>query len=132
MYSLTIRDHFMVAHSFKGEVFGQAQKLHGATYIVDATFKRAQLDRDGLVVDIGLASEQLKKVLAGLNYRNLDEEQEFIGKNTTTEVLAREIFDRLVLAVRDGSLGEGARSLSSLHVSLKESHLAWASYEAPL
>jgi 6-pyruvoyl-tetrahydropterin synthase len=122
----------MVAHSFKGEVFGQAQKLHGATYIVDATFKRAQLDRDGLVVDIGLASEQLKKVLARLNYRNLDEEQEFVGKNTTTEVLAREIFDRLVLVVRDGSLGEGARSLSSLHVSLKESHLAWASYEAPL
>jgi 6-pyruvoyltetrahydropterin/6-carboxytetrahydropterin synthase len=132
MYSLTIRDSFMVAHSFKGEVFGQAQKLHGATYIVDATFKRAQLDRDGLVVDIGLASEQLKKVLARLNYRNLDEEQEFVGKNTTTEVLAREIFDRLVLVVRDGSLGEGARSLSSLHVSLKESHLAWASYEAPL
>ena len=129
MYSLNIRDHFMIAHSFRGEVFGPAQSLHGATYVVDATFRRPELDADGLVVDIGFASEQLKRVLADLNYRNLDEDPAFASKNTTTEFLAREIFDRLVQAVHDGKLGEGARGVTSLCVTLKESHVAWGSYE---
>ena len=129
MYSLNVRDHFMIAHSFEGEVFGPAQKLHGATYVVDATFRRAELDEDGLVVDIGLASETLRRTLAAMNYRNLDEEPDFVGKNTTTEFLAREIHDRIATAVRAGKLGKGALGLSSICVTLHESHVAWGSYE---
>ena len=129
MYSLNVRDHFMVAHSFHGEVFGPAQNLHGVTYVVDATFRRSELDADGLVVDIGRASEQLRAVLADLNYRNLDEEPAFAGQNTTTEYLAREIFDRLADAIRTGTLGDGARGVASLCVTLRESHVAWGSYE---
>jgi 6-pyruvoyltetrahydropterin/6-carboxytetrahydropterin synthase len=129
VYSLTVRDHFMIAHSLRGEAFGPAQNLHGATFVVDATFRRPELDADGVVVDIGRASEQLKMILAELNYRNLDGEPAFAGRNTTTEVLAREIFERLVGTVRDGRMGQGARGLSSLCVTLKESHVAWGSYE---
>ena len=129
MYSVNVRDHFMIAHSFRGAAFGPAQHLHGATYVVDATFRRVELDADGVVVDIGRASEQLKAILAELNYRNLDEDQAFAGKNTTTEVLAREIFDRLVRAVRAGKLGDAASGVTSLCVTLRESHVAWGSYE---
>lgn len=132
MYSLNVRDHFMIAHSFRGETFGPAQRLHGATYVVDATFLREQLDAEGLVVDIGRASTQLRSVLEDLNYRNLDEEPAFTGKNTTTEFLAKAIFDRLAEATRKGELGDGARGLSSIRVTLHESHVAWASYEAGL
>ena len=120
----------MIAHSFQGDVFGPAQNLHGATYVVDVTFRRPELDADGVVVDIGRAGEQLRTVLAELNYRNLDEEPAFAGKNTTTEVLAREIFDRLVRAVRSGQLGDAARGVTSLCVTLRESHVAWGSYES--
>ena len=129
MYSVTVSGHFMIAHSFKGDVFGPAQKLHGATYVVDATFRRPELDRDGVVVDIGRACEQLGVVVAGLNFRNLDEEPAFAGKNTTTEVLAREVFDRLVRAIHAGELGDAARGISSLCVTLSESPVAWGSYE---
>jgi len=129
VYSLTVRDHFMIAHSFRGETFGPAQGLHGATYVVDVTFRRPELDDDGVVVDIGRASDQVTTVLADLNYRNLDDEPAFDGRNTTTEFLAREIFDRLSGAIRDGALGEGARGIEALRVELKESHVAWASYE---
>jgi 6-pyruvoyltetrahydropterin/6-carboxytetrahydropterin synthase len=132
MYQLNVRDHFMIAHSFQGEVFGPAQRLHGATYVVDATFRRRELDADGLVVDIGLASVTLKSVLEDLNYRNLDDLPEFRGKNTTTEFLAREIFNRLWDAVNAGRLGEGARGLHAIQVTLHESHVAWASYEGVL
>lgn len=130
MYSVNVRDHFMIAHSLRGDIFGPAQKLHGATYVVDVTFRRPELDADGVVVDIGRAGEQLRTVLAELNYRNLDEEPAFAGKNTTTEVLAREIFDRLVRAVRSGKLGDAARGVTSLRVTLRESHVAWGSYES--
>ena len=129
MYSLNVRDHFMIAHSFHGELFGPAQKLHGATYVVDVTFSRAELDDDGVVVDIGRASDMVTTVLSDLRYRNLDEEPAFVGKNTTTEFLAREIFDRLARAIHDGKLGEEARGIESLRVTLKESHVAWGSYE---
>ena len=129
MYSLNVRDHFMIAHSFRGEVFGPAQRMHGATYVVDATFRRPELDADGLVVDIGLASELLKEVLGAMNYRNLDEMPEFEGKNTTTEFLAREIWERITAALHDGRLGEGARGVTSICVTLNESHVAWGSYE---
>ena len=125
MFSVTVRDHVMVAHSFRGEVFGPAQRLHGATYVVDATFRRATLDADGIVIDIGRATEALRAVLDGLNYRNLDDEPDFAGMNTTTEVLARVIADRLAEDV--GGLG-----LDGLVVTLHESHVAWASYERPL
>ena len=130
MYSLNVRDHFMIAHSFRGEVFGPAQRLHGATYLVDATFRRAELDSDGLVVDIGRASDLLRSVLGAMNYRNLDDEPDFAGENTTTEFLARAIHDRIVGAIDAGELGEGARGLSSICVTLHESHVAWASYES--
>ena len=119
----------MIAHSFRGEEFGPAQKLHGATYVVDATFARPELDAAGMVVDIGLAGEHLKQVLADLNYRNLDEEPAFAGRNTTTEFLAREIFERLAAAARAGALGEGARGVASIAVTLHESHVAWGRYE---
>ena len=132
MYSLNVRDHFMIAHSFEGEVFGPAQRLHGATYVVDATFRRAELDDDGLVVDIGLAGRRLGEVLADLHYRNLDEEPAFAGRNTSTEFLARHIFDHLARDAREGRLGEGARGLAAIRVTLRESHVAWGSYEGPV
>jgi 6-pyruvoyl-tetrahydropterin synthase len=132
MYSLNVRDHFMIAHSFDGEIFGPAQRLHGATYVVDATFRRAELDSDGLVVDIGLASELLGSILEDMNYRNLDDEPTFEGQNTTTEFLAREIQKRIVHAAREGKLGEGARGLTAVCVTLHESHVAWGSYEGPV
>ena len=132
MYALTVRDHIMIAHSFKGEVFGPAQRLHGATYLIDACFKRSELDADALVVDIGLASEALRSVLAGLNFRNLDDEPAFAGKNTTTEFMARVIFEHMAAAIKDGRLGEGGRGLERLQVTLHESHIAWASYEGAL
>ena len=132
MYSVTVQDHIMIAHSLKGEVFGPAQGLHGATFVVEATFRRPELDPDGMVVDIGRASEQLKATLADLNYRNLDDDPAFAGKNTTTEVLARAIFDRLVRAVHAGRLGEHARGVTSLCVTLRESPVAWGSYEGSL
>lgn len=129
---MTIRGHMMVAHSLQGDVFGPAQRLHGATYLVDATFRRARLDADSIVVDIGRATEELQAILAALTYRNLDEEPAFAGLNTTTEVLARVIADRLAERVRAGALGDGARGLDALGVTLHESHVAWASYERPL
>jgi 6-pyruvoyl-tetrahydropterin synthase len=132
VFSVTVRDHMMIAHSFRGEVFGPAQRLHGATYVVDATFRRASLDADGLVVDIGRAGEQLHAVLAELTYRNLDEETAFAGMNTSTEALARVVADRLAERVNAGDLGDTARELDGLVVTLHESHVAWASYERPL
>jgi 6-pyruvoyl-tetrahydropterin synthase len=122
----------MVAHSFRGEVFGPAQRLHGATFVVDATFRRPELDADNIVVDIGAASTELAGVLADLNYRNLDDEPAFAGVNTSTEALAKVIADRLAEKVRAGSLGEGARGLTGITVTLHESHIAWASYELSL
>jgi 6-pyruvoyl-tetrahydropterin synthase len=132
VFSLTVRDHIMVAHSFRGEVFGPAQRLHGATFVVDATFCRAELDADGLVVDIGLATRELGAVLGELNYRNLDAEPEFAGINTTTEFLAKLIADRLAVRVHDGALGDQARGLDEISVTLRESHVAWASYRRAL
>ncbi|MDY0048797.1 MAG: 6-carboxytetrahydropterin synthase [Thauera propionica] len=132
MYALTVRDHIMIAHSFRGEIFGPAQRVHGATYLIDATFQRTELDADGLVVDIGLASDTLRSVLAEFNFRNLDDEPAFAGRNTTTEFMARVVFDRLAAAIRDGRLGEGGRGLERLKVTLHESHIAWAGYEGAL
>ena len=132
MFSVTVRDHIMVAHSLRGEVFGPAQRLHGATYVVDATFRRRDLDEDGIVVDIGKATEELRAVLADLNYKNLDEEPALAGANTSTEALARLIADRLAERVQDGALGDAARELDALSVTLHESHVAWASYERAL
>ena len=132
MYTLGVRDHLMIAHSFRGEVFGPAQRLHGATYVVDMEFRRAELDSDGLVVDIGLASQALQRVLAALNYRNLDDLPEFAGLNTTTEFLARELFQRMRTAIAAGELGQQAKGLSALRVTLNESHIAWATYESDL
>ena len=132
MFSVTVRDHMMIAHSLRGEVFGPAQRLHGATFVVDATFRRATLDADGIVVDIGRAAEVLRAVLGELDYRNLDDEPDFAGVNTTTEVLARVVADRLAERARAGDLGDGARELDGLVVTLHESHVAWASYERPL
>jgi 6-pyruvoyl-tetrahydropterin synthase len=132
MFSVTVRDQIMVAHSFRGEVFGPAQRLHGATFVVDATFKRPTLDDDNIVVDIGRASEELKAILAVLNYRNLDDEPAFSGINTSTEFLAQVIADRLADKVHDGALGDGAHGLTGIVVTLHESHIAWASYERSL
>jgi 6-pyruvoyl-tetrahydropterin synthase len=132
VFSVTVRDHMMIAHSFRGDVFGPAQRLHGATYVVDATFRRAELDADGIVVDIGRAAEVLHAVLAQLTYRNLDDEPEFAGMNTSTEALARAVADRIAERVRAGELGDMADALDSLVVTLHESHVAWASYERPL
>jgi 6-pyruvoyl-tetrahydropterin synthase len=132
VFSVTIRDHMMIAHSLSGAVFGPAQRLHGATYVVDATFRRATLDADGIVVDIGRAAEALRAVIEGLGYRNLDDEPDFAGVNTTTEALARVVADRLADRALAGGLGEGARELDGLVVTLHESHVAWASYERPL
>jgi 6-pyruvoyl-tetrahydropterin synthase len=132
VFSVTVRDHMMIAHSFRGEVFGPAQRLHGATYVVDATFRRADLDADGIVVDIGRAAEALREVVGALGYRNLDDEPDFAGTNTTTEVLAAFVADRLAERALAGDLGDGARELDGLVVTLHESHVAWASYERAL
>ncbi|QPP05472.1 6-carboxytetrahydropterin synthase [Streptomyces bathyalis] len=132
MYSITVRDHMMIAHSFRGDVFGPAQRLHGATFLVDATFRRPELDADGIVVDIGAATQELGSVLADLNYRNLDEEPDFAGINTSTEMLARVVADRIAERIHAGALGEGARGLEGISVTLHESHVAWASYERSL
>jgi 6-pyruvoyl-tetrahydropterin synthase len=132
VFSVTVRDHMMIAHSLRGEVFGPAQRLHGATYVVDATFRRAELDDDDIVVDIGRASEQLRAVLSELSFRNLDDDAALAGINTSTEALARVVADRLAERVGAGALGEGARGLDGLLVTLHESHVAWASYERPL
>jgi 6-pyruvoyl-tetrahydropterin synthase len=132
VFSVTVRDHMMIAHSFRGEVFGPAQRLHGATYVVDATFRRAALDADNVVVDIGRAAQELHAVMTELTYRNLDEEPAFAGMNTSTEALARVVADRLADRVRAGALGDAGRELDGLIVTLHESHIAWASYERPL
>lgn len=132
MFSVTVRDHMMIAHSLRGEVFGPAQHLHGATYIVDATFRRAALDADNIVVDIGWAAEELHAVVGELSYRNLDDETAFAGVNTSTEALAQVIADRLAERVRAGALGAGDRGLAAIAVTLRESHVAWASYERAL
>jgi 6-pyruvoyl-tetrahydropterin synthase len=129
MYAVTVRDHMMIAHSFRGEVFGPAQRLHGATYVVDVEFRRPALDADGIVVDIGRATEELRKVIGSLTYRNLDDEPAFANRNTTTEFLARVVFDRIVAAVQRGDLGDGARDLDTVRVTLHESHVASASFE---
>jgi 6-pyruvoyl-tetrahydropterin synthase len=129
VFNVTVRDHMMIAHSFRGDVFGPAQRLHGATYVVDATFRRDALDADNIVVDIGMASQALGRVIAELTYRNLDEEPDFAGINTTTEALAQVIADRLAERVHAGELGDGARGLDGVAVTLHESHIAWASYE---
>lgn len=129
MYSLCVRDHIMIAHSFRGELFGPAQRLHGATFVVDCEFRREELDADGLVVDIGKASMVLRELLAEMDYRNLDDEPAFAGQNTTTEFLARVIFDRMAARIAAGELGAGASGLTGLRVTLSESHVAWAAYE---
>src|SRR6476660_7026232 len=132
MYSVTVRDHLMIAHSFRGAVFGPAQRLHGATFVVDASFRGESLETDNIVVDIGRAAEELKAVVGELSYRNLDDEPAFAGINTTTEALAKVIADRLVDRVHAGALGDGARALAGIEVTLHESHVAWASYERSL
>ena len=132
MFSVTVRDHMMVAHSFRGEVFGPAQRLHGATFVVDATFKRLALDADNIVVDIGRAAEELHAVLGALNFRNLDDEPALTGINTTTEALAQVVADRLAARVHAGALGATALGLSGIVVTLHESHIAWASFERAL
>jgi len=132
MFSVTIRDHMMVAHSLRGDVFGPAQRLHGATYVVDATFRREDLDADNIVVDLGRAAEELHAVLSTLSYRNLDDEPDFAGLTTTTEVLARVVADRLADRVHAGAFGEAGRGLAGIAVTLHESHVAWATYERSL
>ena len=132
MYSVSVRDHFMIAHSFRGAVFGPAQQLHGATYVVDVEFRRPELDPDGIVVDIGRAIDVLKATLAALNFKNLDEVPEFAGKNTTTEFLAKTIFDRIAAAARTGDLGPNAQGIVTVKVTLGESHVAWGGYEGRL
>jgi 6-pyruvoyltetrahydropterin/6-carboxytetrahydropterin synthase len=132
MYSVTVRGHMMIAHSFKGDVFGPAQRLHGATYVVDVEFRRPDLDSDGIVVDIGRATDALAAILDALNYRNLDDEPAFAGRNTSTEFLARVVFDRLKTAIAGGTLGAGGPRLESIRVTLHESHVASASYEGRL
>ena len=129
MYTVRVRDHFMIAHSFKGEVFGPAQKLHGATYVVDVEFRSTALDDNGIVVDIGLATETVHKILGELNYKNLDDDPSLKGKNTTTEVLARTVFDRIVAAIGRGDLGKSGKAIETMRVTLNESHVASASYE---
>ncbi len=132
MYKVRVRDRMMIAHSFKGEVFGPAQELHGATFVVDVEFSRRDVNEDNIVVDIGRAIDQLKAILAGLNYRNLDDIEAFEGQNTTTEFLARHIFDAMKAAIAEGRLGPGSEALAGLRVELAESDVAWASFEAPL
>lgn len=132
MFTVCVRDHFMIAHSFRGAVFGPAQRLHGATYVVDVEFRRPRLDDDGVVVDIGLAAAALRAALEPLNYRNLDDEPAFAGRNTTTEFLAQAVFERMRTAIAAGTLGESARGVTHLKVTLHESHAAWAAYEGAL
>jgi len=132
VFSVTVRDHMMIAHSLRGDVFGPAQQLHGATYVVDASFSRAELDADGIVVDIGRAIEVLHSIVGALSYRNLDDVPEFAGTNTTTEVLAKFVADRLADSARAGDLGPGGADLAGIAVTLRESHVAWASYERAL
>jgi 6-pyruvoyltetrahydropterin/6-carboxytetrahydropterin synthase len=129
MYTVCVRGHIMVAHSFRGELFGPAQRLHGATYVVDVEFRRPELGKEGVVVDIGRAQQALDRVLGALNFRNLDEEPAFAGHNSTTEVLSRAIFDRMCASIMAGDLGPGSAELASMRVTLHESHVAWASYE---
>ena len=129
MFSVTVRDHIMIAHSLGGDVFGPAQRLHGATYVVDATFRREELDADGIVVDIGRAMEAVQAVLSELSYRNLDDDPALAGRNTTTEFLARVVFDRMVAAIRRGELGESGRGVEAMRVTLHESHIASAAFE---
>jgi len=132
MYIVNVRDHFMIAHSFRGAVFGPAQRMHGATYVVDLELRRPELDADGIVVDIGLATETLRAVLSELNFRNLDEDPAFSGRNTTTEFMARVIFDRVAARMAGGALGPHAGGLTQMRVTLHESHVAWAAYEGTL
>lgn len=132
MFSLTVRDHMMIAHSFRGEVFGPAQQVHGATYLVDVTFERPELDADNLVVDIGLASAVLKEVLGEFNMQNLDALDSVQGQNTTTEFMAKVVFDRMAVAIGAGRLGTSAKGIGSLKVTLSESHIAWASFHGEL
>ena len=132
MYTVRVRDHVMIAHSFRGDVFGPAQKLHGATYVVDVEFRSTNLDENGIVIDIGLATDAVHKILGELNYRNLDEEPAFNGRNTTTEVLARWVFDRIAAAVGHGDFGASGRAVEAVCVTLNESHVASASYEGRL
>ena len=132
MYSVNVRGHFMIAHSFQGEVFGPAQRMHGATYVVDLELRRAELDADGIVVDIGRATQALHAVLGELNFRNLDEESAFHGRNTSTEFLARVVFDRVAVRIAACELGSNADVLRYMKVSLHESHVAWAAYEGAL
>jgi len=132
MYTVNVRDHFMIAHSFRGTVFGPAQRLHGATYVVDLELRRPALDADGIVVDIGLATETLRAVLSDLNFRNLDEDPAFSGRNTTTEFMAHVIFDRIAARIAGGALGPHAGGLTQMRVTLHESHVAWAAYEGTL
>jgi 6-pyruvoyl-tetrahydropterin synthase len=129
MFTLCIRDHFMIAHSFRGAVFGPAQRLHGATYVVDVEFRRPSLDPDGVVVDIGAAAGELKRILEEFNYRNLDDEAAFAGVNTTTEVMAKTVFDRMAATLAAGNLGANASGIDAIKVTLRESHVAWAAYE---
>ncbi|MCS6892571.1 MAG: 6-carboxytetrahydropterin synthase [Rhodovarius sp.] len=132
MFSLTVVDHIMVAHSFRGAVFGPAQRLHGATFIVEAEFRSPTLDEQDLLIDIGIAREQLRHILATLDYRNLDEEPIFAGRNTTTEYLCAYIHGLLAEACKDGRMGPGGARVASIKVTLRESHLAWAAYEGPV
>jgi 6-pyruvoyl-tetrahydropterin synthase len=132
VFTVSVRAHMMIAHSFRGAVFGPAQRLHGATYVVDVAFQRPDVDADGIVVDIGAASTALTRIVDGLTYRNLDDDPAFAGVNTTTEVLAKTVFDRMAAAIAAGELGAGARAVTALRVVLHESHVAWAAYEAPL
>ena len=132
MYSVSVRDHFMIAHSFTGAVFGPAQRLHGATYVVDVEFRRSELDSDGIVVDIGRALETVHTTLGALNFQNLDAVPEFTGRNTTTEFLSRIIFDRVVASIHRGELGEQALGIETVRVALHESHVAWAAFEGPV
>ena len=132
MYSVSVRGHMMIAHSLRGAVFGPAQRLHGTTYVVDAEFRRRDVDADGIVVDIGRAIEVLNRVLSELSYRNLDEDPAFAAHNTTTEFLARAVFDRVSAAIESGDLGDSGRAVESLRVTLRESHIAAASFEGPI
>jgi 6-pyruvoyltetrahydropterin/6-carboxytetrahydropterin synthase len=132
MFTVSVRSHVMIAHSFRGELFGPAQRLHGATYVVDVEFRRPELGAEGVVVDIGRATDALAAVLADLNFRNLDDDPAFAGKNTTTEFLAKVVFDRMARRLTDGELGPGSQEISTMRVALHESHVAWAAYEGAL
>jgi len=132
MYSVCVRGHVMIAHSFRGELFGPAQRLHGATYVVDAEFRALELGPEGVVVDIGRAAQALSSILEELNFKNLDEEPAFANQNTTTEFLSRAVFERMATRIRAGELGPGAERLSALRIALHESHVAWAAYEGSL